>query len=165
MWILYHIFMWMSTPNSNNIALIHTHLYVYIAQFNAYFLQNQPFFGCRPHIFMFTVSADVPLVFMISTGKPRWRYVIWKRCTIYIRRANVRSALSHMAVRKTGLFCDWMSTPDSNNIALNHADSYAYIAQFRAYFLRNQPFFEFRPHIFMFTVSMKVPIFMLRFQL
>jgi len=67
---------------------------------------------------MFTVSADVPLVFMISTGKPRWRYVIWKRCTIYIRRANVRSALSYMAVRKTVLFCDWMSTPDSNNIAL-----------------------------------------------
>ncbi len=35
------------------------------------FLQNQLFFEFRPHIFMFTVSADVPLVFMISTGKPR----------------------------------------------------------------------------------------------
>ena len=58
-------------PKSNNVALIHTHPNMHIAQFRTYFLRNQPFFGCRPHIFMFTVSADVPLVFMISTGKPR----------------------------------------------------------------------------------------------
>ena len=33
------------------------------------FLQNQLFFEFRPHIFMFTVSADVPLVIHDFNGK------------------------------------------------------------------------------------------------
>ena len=51
----------MSTPNSNNIALIHTHLYVYIAQFRAYFLQNQPFSNPKPIFYVCDFNGKAPL--------------------------------------------------------------------------------------------------------
>ena len=55
----------MSTPNSNNIALIHTHLYVYIAQFRAYFLRNQPFSNPKPIFLCLRFQRESPVEDML----------------------------------------------------------------------------------------------------
>ena len=46
-----------------------------------------------------------------------------------------------------------MSTPDSNNIALNHADSYAYIAQLRAYFYEINRFRVQTSHFYVYCFN------------
>ena len=55
----------MSTPNSNNIALIHAHLYVYIAQFRAYFLRNQPFSNPKPIFLCLRFQRESPVEDML----------------------------------------------------------------------------------------------------
>ena len=129
MWILYHIFMWMSTPNSNNIALNHTSICIHCIISCIFFTKSTVFRVQTPHFYVYSVSGCPSCVHDFNGKAPlkicylKKVYYLYTPCerslrslvhgcsqNSFVLRLNVNAWFKQYCTKSRGLVCIYRTT-------------------------------------------------------